>query len=76
MKVNPSPYPAPPPPDVETEVEKTHAAQLLPAFLSVPQEVADLTLFTPCRRAGMDSHFTDKENTVRVVTDWCQGSCN
>lgn len=61
---------------IETGAEKTHAAPLLPAFLSVIQEVADLTLFTPCRPTGVTSHFADEENTVRVVTDWSQDSCN
>lgn len=63
-------------PDIETEVEKSHAAPRLPAFLSVTQEVADLTLFTPCRLTAMNSHLADEENTVRVVTDKSQGSCN
>lgn len=58
-----------PPSDVETEVEKSPTVLLLSAFLSVAQEVADLTLFTPCRLAGVNSHFADEENTVRVVID-------
>lgn len=49
--------------DVESEVEKSHVAPL-PAFLTVTPEVADLTLFTPCGLAGMNSHFADDESTV------------
>lgn len=61
--------------DTETEVAKDPIASV-PAFPSVTQEVADLTLLTPCRLSGRKFHFADEENTVWVVTDKIRGSRN
>lgn len=47
----------------------------VPAFPSVTQEVADLTLLTLCGLAGRKFHFAE-ENTVWVVADWIRGSCS